>query len=73
MEARIIFDLNAPEDKRAFELYGQIDNMASALFEITHNLKRKFKHNDSIDWNTADLIFKELEEMTSEIDLERFS
>ena len=68
-KAKIIFDLNNQEDKRAFELYSQIDNMYSALFEITHNLSRKFKHNDSIDWHTADLIFAELDEITSEIDL----
>ena len=40
---------------------------------VYKNLSRKFKHNDSIDWHTADLIFKELDEITSEIDLDRFS
>jgi len=47
--------------------------MYCALFDIKHNLKRKFKHNDSIDWDTADLIFKELEEITSDVDIDSFS
>ena len=72
-KATIVFNLNDPEDLNLYRLANESSTMYCVLFEIKHNLKRKFKHNDSIDWDTADLIFKELDEITSEIDLERFS
>lgn len=64
MEARIIFDLESPEDKKAFELYGQINNMASALFEISHNLKKKLHYQFEGDDNGAiDLVFEKISEI----------
>lgn len=72
-KAKIIYDLNDSDDLMEYRLANEASAMYCALFEIKNNLKRKFKHNDSIDWNTADLIFKELDEITSEIDLDRFS
>ena len=72
-KATIVFNLNDPEDLNLYRLANEASTMYCVLFEIKNNLKRKFKHNDNIDWNTADLIFKELEEITSEIDLDRFS
>lgn len=72
-KAKITFDLNDADDLNLYRLANESGAMYCVLFEIVHNLKRKFKHNDSIDWNTADLIFKELEEITSDIDLDRFS
>jgi hypothetical protein len=72
-KAKITFNLNDIDDLQKFHLHGQVDAMYCALFEIKHNLKRKFKHNNSIDWDTADLIFKELEEITSDVDIDSFS
>ena len=72
-KATIVFNLNDPDDLNLYRLANEASTMYCVLFEIVHNLKRKFKHNNDIDWNTADLIFKELEEITSDIDLDRFS
>ena len=72
-KAKIIFDLNDIDDLQKFHLYGQVDAMYCALFEIKKNLKRKFKHNDNIDWDTADLIFAELDEITSDVDIDSVS
>lgn len=72
-KATIEYDLSDSEDLFKYKISNEANIMYGVLFEIKNNLKRKFKHNDIIDWNTADLIFKELDEITSEIDLERFS
>jgi uncharacterized protein YabE (DUF348 family) len=66
MEARITFNLESPEDYRAFQLYGQIDAMSSVLFEITHNLKKKISYSIDGDSDVLDVVFKKIHDLMEE-------
>lgn len=52
-KATITFNLSVPEDKQNFKRHMQADDMASAIFDIIHNSKRKIE--DVIDQREDEL------------------
>jgi hypothetical protein len=64
MKAILEFDLSNPEEEYAHRRCMDSSKMASVLFEITHNLKRKWKHSE----NQPDLeeVFQEIHNLIDE-------
>ena len=52
MTAQLIFNLDDIDDKMAFERYNKSNDMASALFEILRNTKKRVQYH--VEFNKLD-------------------
>lgn len=52
MKAKLIFNLDNPEDKTAFMRCSKSEDMAFALFEILRNTKKKVQYH--VEFNNLD-------------------
>lgn len=52
MTAQLIFNLDNPDDKIAFNRHSKTDDMAFALFEILRNTKKRVQHH--VEFNNLD-------------------
>ena len=67
MKATLSYNLNDPDDRMAHMRAGKSLDMASALFEITRNLKKKIEHRyEDID-NTNNDVFDGIDAVFDEI------
>lgn len=58
------FNLSKDEDLREYNLYNNAGGMFDALFEISHNLKKKVSYQFDGDDNGAfDLVFEKIAEI----------
>lgn len=62
MKAKLIFNLDNPDDREEYCLINNAQNMYSALFQINCNLKRQLerKLEDEVSFNTLELVFQEI-------------
>ena len=69
MKAKLEFDL--PEEQTEFNLAASASDYYIALFEITHNLRRKVEsiHDQYNKEETIDFIFSEIANETKDLDL----
>lgn len=69
MKAKLTFDLDNPDDMYSYKVHNKAMDMASALFEITHNLRRKVENKIDISQTeltndeVIDYIFNELNQI----------
>ena len=75
MKAKLIFDLNDVDDRTEYKIHNQANNMYSALWQITHNLKKEMERE--IDHETfhsqqdlLDAVFNKITEECHELNLE---
>jgi hypothetical protein len=62
---KVTFEFNLPEDQLDLDVHIEANELYSALFEITHNLKRKWKHSDKDP--SFDEVFDAIYEITKDI------
>lgn len=65
--AKIIFDLNNPDDVREYNLYNNSGGMFDSLFEISCNLKKKMRfaaeEGKLKSGDTLDMVFEAIAEI----------
>ena len=62
---KVIYEFDAFDDRHELAVYKEANEMYNALFEITYNLHRHFKHRDTPP--TADEIFEAIHQLTKDI------
>lgn len=69
MKAKLIFDLNDPDDKESFNRCNKSLDMASVLFEISTNLRRTVENKINIEYekggdiNGAEIVYDEINKL----------
>lgn len=67
MKAKLVYDLNDPDDRMAHMRAVKSLDMASALFEITRNLKKLIEHRFENTDNTNNDVFDGINAVFDEI------
>ena len=62
---KVIYEFDAFEDRYALQIHQEANDMFNALFEITHNLRRQWKHSEKPP--TEEEIFEAIHELTKDI------
>ena len=68
MKAKLIFDLDNPDDVMAYKRAVFSTEMALFIWELRHNTLRKAIKEDLTTTQTIELIIKEMNELSFDID-----
>jgi len=68
MKAKLIFDLDDPDDKMAFDRAAFSTEMALFIWKLRHNTLRKALKEDLTTTQTIELIIKDMNELSFDID-----
>ncbi len=68
MKAKLIFDLDDPDDKMAIDRCIASTEMALFIWKLRHNTLRKALKEDLTTTQTIELIIKDMNELSFDID-----
>lgn len=71
MKAKLIFDLENPDDRVSFNIASKASDMASIIFEFTANCRKRLRQNAENDdvINGIDITFDKFYELLEEYDI----